>query len=77
MKTIKANNIDEYIAAFPKDTQQLLGQLRATIRKAAPESEEMISYQMLAYKFHGMLVYFAGYKDHIGILSDIDWYNGV
>ncbi len=62
----KAKNVDEYIALFPEHTQKLLDQLRATIFKAAPEAEEVISYQMPAYKFHGMLVYFAGYKNHIG-----------
>ena len=40
--------------------------LRQTIRKAAPEAEEVISYQMPAYKLQGMLVYFAAYKNHIG-----------
>ncbi len=62
----KATGIDKYIASFPKDTQKLLEQLRATIMKAAPDAEEVISYQMPAYKYHGMLVYFAAYKDHIG-----------
>ena len=59
-------DVDEYIAGFPKDTQKLLEQLRAAIIKAAPGAEEAISYQMPAYKYHGMLVYFAGYKNHIG-----------
>jgi uncharacterized protein YdhG (YjbR/CyaY superfamily) len=65
-KTAAANDIDTYIAGFPKDTQKLLEQLRAVIRKAAPIAEEVISYQMPAYKYHGMLVYFAGYQNHIG-----------
>jgi len=55
-----------YIAAFPKGTQDLLMQLRTTIKKAAPQAEEVLSYQMPAYKFHGILVYFAGHKHHIG-----------
>lgn len=58
--------IDEYIAVFPEVTQKKLEQLRMTIRKAAPDAEEVISYQMPAYKCQGMLVYFAGYKNHIG-----------
>ncbi|HEY9364716.1 MAG TPA: DUF1801 domain-containing protein, partial [Chitinophagaceae bacterium] len=68
MKTqsAKINEIDSYIAGFPKDTQNLLQQLRETIMKAAPDAEELISYQMPAYKFNGVLVYFAGYKNHIG-----------
>ena len=59
-------NVDEYIAAFPKDVQLLLEKLRSTIKKAAPKAEEGISYQMPAYKYFGMLVFFAGYKSHIG-----------
>ena len=58
--------IDEYIYLFPEETRKKLEQLRMTIRKAAPDAEEMISYQMPAYKCQGMLVYFAGYKNHIG-----------
>ena len=59
-------NIDAYIAGFPQDTQKLIAQVRATIIKAAPEAEEIISYQMPAYKYPGALVYFAAYKNHIG-----------
>lgn len=58
--------IDEYICSFPMGTQKLLKQLRVTIRETAPEAEEVISYQMPAFKLNGMLVYFAGYKNHIG-----------
>jgi len=63
---LKINNVDAYIAGFPPATRVLLQQVRATILKAAPKAEEMISYNMPAYKFHGMLVYFAGYEKHIG-----------
>lgn len=66
MKEITVPNVDFYIAGFPPKTQELLSQLRETIKKAAPEAQEVISYQMPAYKFHGMLAYFAGYKNHIG-----------
>lgn len=59
-------NIDEYIAQFPKDVQEILQGLRATIRAAAPEAEETISYQMPTFKLKGYLVYFAAYKNHIG-----------
>ena len=65
-KTIQAGNIDEYIAGFPKHIQDILEKLRATIRKAAPGAEETMSYQMPAFKFHGMLVYFAMHKNHLG-----------
>lgn len=62
----KPLNIDDYISAFPFDTQKLLEQMRSTIKKAAPKAEEVISYGMPAFKLNGMLVYFAGYKNHIG-----------
>ncbi len=61
-----AGNIDEYIEQFPANVQAILQKLRATIKKNAPAAEEVISYQMPAFKYHGMLVYFAGYKNHIG-----------
>lgn len=66
MKENAAPNVDIYIAGFPAEVQELLQQLRDTIRKEAPEAEEVISYQMPAYKLNGILVYFAGYKNHIG-----------
>jgi len=62
----KTSTIDEYISGFPKDIQEHLEQIRATIRDAAPEAEEVISYQMPAFKCHGILVYFAAFKNHIG-----------
>ena len=58
--------VDEYIAVFPKEVQKLLQQVRTTIKKAALTAEEVINYGMPAYKLNGMLVYFAGYKNHIG-----------
>jgi uncharacterized protein YdhG (YjbR/CyaY superfamily) len=58
--------VDTYISGFPNEVQKILCQVRETIIKAAPASEEVISYQMPAYKLMGMLVYFAGYKNHIG-----------
>jgi len=64
--TIPAENVDAYIMRFAPTTQKLLKQLRATIKKAAPLAEEVISYGMPAYKYHGILVYFAGYEHHIG-----------
>jgi uncharacterized protein YdhG (YjbR/CyaY superfamily) len=59
-------NIDEYIADFPDTTREMLTQLRFTIKDAAPKAEEAISYGMPAFKLNGVLVYFAGYKNHIG-----------
>lgn len=63
---IRSIEIDQYIETFPSNVQVVLKQLREIIRNAAPEAEEVISYKMPAYKQNGMLVYFAGYKNHIG-----------
>ncbi|MGI8952696.1 MAG: DUF1801 domain-containing protein [Chitinophagaceae bacterium] len=63
---LKPKNIDKYIAGFPKDIQNKLEEIRATIKKAAPEAAEIISYSIPAFKLNGILVYFAGYKNHIG-----------
>jgi uncharacterized protein YdhG (YjbR/CyaY superfamily) len=59
-------NIDTYIAMQPEEVQQSLEAIRQTIKAAAPQAEEVISYQMPAFKYHGALVYFAAYKNHIG-----------
>lgn len=58
--------IDEYIASFPEDVQMKLEKLRDTIREAAPDAVEKISYQMPTFALHGNLVHFAAYKNHIG-----------
>jgi len=68
MDSIKPKNIDEYIAGFPAETQHILEQVRATIKKAAPTAEEKISYGMPTFTLNKTyLVYFAGYKNHIGL----------
>lgn len=66
MATQRNPEVDEYIATFPPPTQELLEQMRSTILKAAPGVEEVIGYKMPAYRLHGVLLYFAGYKAHIG-----------
>lgn len=60
------STVDEYIAAQGELIQPLLNQLRDTIKNAAPTANEIISYGMPAYKIHGVLVYFAANKHHIG-----------
>jgi uncharacterized protein YdhG (YjbR/CyaY superfamily) len=59
-------SIDEYIASFPPDIQARLEAMRATIRAAAPDAEEKISYQMPTFFLKGNLVHFAAFKQHIG-----------
>ncbi|MBN1117333.1 MAG: DUF1801 domain-containing protein [Bacteroidales bacterium] len=66
MKTNRTQTVDEYIAVFPEDIREILTKIRLTILNAAPEAEEKISYQMPAFKFHEMLVYFAAFNKHIG-----------
>ena len=59
-------SIDEYIAMFPKDIQNILEELRATIKAAAPGAREKISYQMPTFDLKGNLVHFAAHAHHIG-----------
>lgn len=63
----KPKSVDQYLAAFPDDVRDKLEQLRGIIKAAAPHAEELISYNMPAYKHHGFLVSFAGWKKHIGL----------
>lgn len=68
---MKPKDVDSYIAGFPRDVQALLKQVRRAIRAAAPKATEVISYNMPAYRRHGMLVYFAGFKNHIGFYPPV------
>ena len=63
----KAVDVDDYISRFPPEIAKRLEQVRNVIRKSAPNAEELISYGMPYYKLNGRLIYFAGYKNHIGI----------
>src|SRR5437762_8628231 len=62
----KFKTVDEYFSAFPPKTRNILKGLRKTIREVAPRAEELISYNMPAFKLHGILVYYAAYDQHIG-----------
>jgi len=62
-----AKKIDEYIAGFPPDVQEILQKVRTTIRRAAPQAQETISYQMPTFRLEGNLVHFAAFKNHIGL----------
>ena len=63
--------IDDYIAAFSPDVQSILKKIRLTIRKAAPQAKEKISYEMPAFALDGDLIYFAAFKKHIGIYPPV------
>ena len=62
----KFETVDEYLSTLPQQAKAMLQELRKTIRKAAPQAEELISYNMPAFKLQGMLVWYAAYKEHIG-----------
>jgi uncharacterized protein YdhG (YjbR/CyaY superfamily) len=60
------HTIDDYIAHYPKNIQEILEGLRQAIRETAPDAKEVISYQMPAFKQNGILVWFGAFKNHIG-----------
>ncbi len=64
-------NINEYIASFPKDVQEILQKIRMTIRKAAPDAEETIKYDLPTFTLMGNLVHFAAFKKHIGFYPPV------
>ena len=66
-KTKFPATVDEYIAGFPDETKKRLIQLRKAIVSVAPKAEELISYGIAGYKYHGTLIYFAGWKNHISL----------
>lgn len=65
--TKKYENVDAYIADQSEEVQKLLQELRSIIKELAPKATELISYGMPAYKQHGVLLYFAANKHHIGL----------
>ena len=73
MPTTRASpkDIDGYIAMFTPDVQAVLNRVRLTIRNAAPDAKEAISYKIPAFKLNGILVYFAAFKNHIGLYPPV------
>ena len=65
MKT--AASVNEYIATADPHAKKALSDIRKTIKAVAPKAEEVISYQIPGYKYHGMLVFFAAWKNHISL----------
>ena len=59
--------VDQYISTFPPSAKKALNEIRSIIQKAAPQAEEAISYNMPAFKLDGILVWYAGYNEHIGL----------
>ncbi len=69
MTAAKPTTVDAYIANFPEEVQILLAQVRSTVKQAAPNAEERISYGMPGYYLNGQLVFFAAFKNHIGFYA--------
>ena len=68
MPATKAMTVDEYIAGFPKETQEVLEQIRSLIKKTAPAAVEKISYAIPAFNLNNQnIIYFAGYKNHVSV----------
>src|SRR5947207_2200486 len=67
MRPAIADTVDRYIANEPPAVGKRLQAVRTAVRRAAPDAEESISYRIPAYKLHGALIYFAAFKDHIGM----------
>ena len=63
-------SIDEYIATFPEDIQEILESVRQAVKRAVPEAEEVISYQLPAFKYHGFILYYGGYAKHFSISAE-------
>src|SRR5262245_52498232 len=73
MSKIDFKSVDQYIASQPDAVQTVLSRVRIAIRKALPDAEEMISYNIPTYKLHGAAVlYFAGWKKHYSLYPVTD-----
>jgi uncharacterized protein YdhG (YjbR/CyaY superfamily) len=71
MRRVAPKTIDAYIKTFPPDVQKILLRIRETIRTAAPAAQEAISYHMPVFRLHGIVVYFAAFKHHIGLYPPV------
>ena len=64
---IRFETVEEYIGSFPKEVQDILTTVRQTVRQAVPEAEEVISYQIPAFKYNGWVLYYSAYKNHYSL----------
>lgn len=71
METGKPESIDAYNAGFPPDKRVILEKIRKTIRNAAPDAKEAISYRMPTFMQNGVLVHYAAFKNHIGLYPPV------
>jgi uncharacterized protein YdhG (YjbR/CyaY superfamily) len=68
-KTVPAKDVDEYLASVPEKDRAALSELRRAVRAVAPMAKERISYGMPAFIYHGPLVFFASYKNHLSLFG--------
>jgi uncharacterized protein YdhG (YjbR/CyaY superfamily) len=71
METGKPETIDAYNAGFPPEKRAVLEKIRTTIRAAAPDAKEVISYRMPTFMQNGVLVHYAAFKNHIGVYPPV------
>lgn len=70
--TPSPDTVDEYIRAFAPETRAILEAVRATVLAAVPEGEERISYRMPAVFCHGVVVYYAAFRNHLGLYPPVE-----
>ena len=63
----KFETIDEYIGTFPENVQLILQEIRKVMKENAPDAEDLISYQIPAFKYYGMLIYYSAYQKHVSV----------
>jgi uncharacterized protein YdhG (YjbR/CyaY superfamily) len=63
----KFETVDAYIGTFPENVQVILQEIRKVMKENAPDAEELISYQIPAFKYHGMLIYYSAYQKHVSV----------
>jgi uncharacterized protein YdhG (YjbR/CyaY superfamily) len=70
-RQIPLGTVDDYIARFSPDVQSVLQKIRETVKTAAPNAQETISYRIPAFRLNGILIYFAAFKRHIGLFPPV------
>ncbi|WP_285055935.1 iron chaperone [Pedobacter ginsengisoli] len=63
----KFETIDGYIGTFPENVQLILQEIRKVMKENAPDAEELISYQIPAFRYYGMLIYYSAYQKHVSV----------
>jgi uncharacterized protein YdhG (YjbR/CyaY superfamily) len=63
---IKFNSVEEYFSSVSPDARKKLIEISRIVKKVVPSAEEVISYNMPAFKYYGILIYYAAHKEHIG-----------